>query len=103
MLFRSARHLVETEAPGGIYHCVNSGVDTWAGVAAEARRLVGGTSPIEPITLSAVSLRAPRPRYCALSNAKLAATGYPMPTWQNAMHRWLGPRPAAGDPGSTRE
>ena len=71
--------------------------------AAEARRLVGGTSRIEPITLSSVSLRAPRPRYCALSNAKLAATGYPMPTWQNAMHRWLGPRPAAGDPGSTRE
>jgi dTDP-4-dehydrorhamnose reductase len=36
-----------------------------------------------------VTLRAPRPRYCALSTAKLSAAGFDMPTWQDALRRWL--------------
>jgi dTDP-4-dehydrorhamnose reductase len=36
-----------------------------------------------------VPMRAPRPRYCALDNRKLAAAGFPMPAWQDALRRWL--------------
>lgn len=99
----AARHLVDTEAAGGIYHCVNSGVETWDRVAAEALRVIGGPSRIEPISLTTVTLRAARPRYCALSNEKLASAGYPMPTWQNAIQRWLGAEASAGEPGATRQ
>ena len=44
-----------------------------------------------PITLDSVPLRAKRPRYSALSNAKLAAAGIAMPTWQDALDAPPGP------------
>ncbi len=37
-----------------------------------------------------VATPAERPRYCALSNAKLAAAGIEMPTWQEALRRYVG-------------
>ena len=36
-----------------------------------------------------MSLRARRPQYCALSNAKLQALGITMPAWQDALARYL--------------
>ena len=39
-----------------------------------------------------VRFAAARPMFCALSNRKLAATGFLMPTWQDALHRWLASR-----------
>ena len=39
--------------------------------------------------MSQAKLRAPRPRFAALSNAKLASAGIPMPTWQDALARYL--------------
>jgi len=85
----ATRALVERDAPSGLYHCVNSGAATWAEIAAEAARLLGMPLRQKSITLELASLRAARPRYCALSNAKLAATGVAMPTWQNALKRYL--------------
>ena len=37
-------------------------------------------------------MRASRPRYCALSNDKLRAAGFDMPTWQDAIARALARR-----------
>ena len=87
---RATRSLVETGAAPGLYHCVNTGAATWAEVAAEAARLLGVTPRIKPITLKSAALKAPRPRYCALSNAKLEGAGVQMPTWQDALERYLG-------------
>ncbi|MBS1816584.1 MAG: NAD(P)-dependent oxidoreductase [Acidobacteria bacterium] len=82
--------LLERDAEPGLYHCVNSGSASWHEIALEAARLLGVTASIEVMTLDAVKLPAARPRYCALSNAKLnAAIGYDMPTWQNALGRYL--------------
>ena len=39
--------------------------------------------------MSDASLRAPRPRYCALSNDKLRAAGVAMPSWQDALRARL--------------
>jgi dTDP-4-dehydrorhamnose reductase len=36
-----------------------------------------------------LSLRAERPLYCALSNVKLLSAGVVMPTWQDALARYL--------------
>jgi dTDP-4-dehydrorhamnose reductase len=93
----ATRHLIVSDARGGVYHCVNTGSATWHEVALETARLLGVTPRLITMTLDQVSLRAPRPRYCALDNNKLAAAGFPMPTWQDAIGRWLaarGPRPS---------
>lgn len=85
----ATRALLEGRAAPGLYHCVNSGAATWAEVAAEAARLLGMPLRMKPITLESAGLRAPRPRYCALSNAKLEGAGVRMPSWQDAVERYL--------------
>lgn len=85
----ATRFLVTSGAAPGLYHCVNSGHDTWYAVAAEAARLLDVPPRLTPILTSDVVLRAPRPRYCALDNSKLAAAGFQMPAWQDAIRRWL--------------
>ena len=89
---RATRHLIDSRAPPGVYHCVNSGKATWYDVAEECVRLLRIPARLEPITLESASLPATRPRFCALSNAKLAAAGFPMPTWQDALQRWVAAR-----------
>ena len=86
------RHLLETAASPGLYHCVNSGHATWHDVAVETGRLLGLEPRLEPITTKELRLKAPRPRFCALDNRKLAAAGCQMPRWQDAVARWLATR-----------
>ncbi len=85
----ATRALLERQVRYGLYHCVNSGAATWSEVAEEAARLLGRPLKMKPITLATAALRAPRPKYCALSNAKLAAEGIAMPIWRDAMQRHL--------------
>jgi dTDP-4-dehydrorhamnose reductase len=85
----ATRHLLETGAAPGLYHCVNSGHASWHDVAVEAARLLGVTPKLVAVTMDQVTLPAARPRFCALSNAKLAAAGFVMPSWQDALGRWL--------------
>jgi dTDP-4-dehydrorhamnose reductase len=86
---RAVRALIERKAAPGLYHCVNSGAATWAEIAAEAARQLGRPFTAAPMTLETAMLKAPRPRYSALSNAKLAAAGVQMPAWQDALRRHL--------------
>ena len=86
---RATRHLVDSEAAPGVYHCVNSGQATWRDVAQEAARLLGVTARLVPVTLDQVALRVARPRFCALANGKLAGAGFTMPPWDDALRRWL--------------
>jgi dTDP-4-dehydrorhamnose reductase len=85
----ATRALIERGAAPGLYHCVNTGAAPWVDIAAEAARLLGLPLHMKPLTLEAARLRAPRPRYCALSNSKLAAIGIVMPGWQDALARFL--------------
>lgn len=84
----ATRRLVETNAPFGTYHCVNSGSCTWHELATELARSMGVPATLEPVRFANVVLRAPRPQYCALSNEKLRAAGVPMPSWQDAVGRF---------------
>ncbi|MEQ1728720.1 MAG: NAD(P)-dependent oxidoreductase [Vicinamibacterales bacterium] len=82
--------LLERRSTPGVYHCVNSGFATWHDVGMEAARLLGVTPRFDVVAVAAVTLPAARPQYCALSNAKLnAALGYTLPTWQDALGRYL--------------
>jgi dTDP-4-dehydrorhamnose reductase len=86
---RATRQLLEMSAPAGLYHCVNSGVTTWLEFAQEMVRLLGIDARLTPVHLADVNLRAKRPVYCALSNAKLHSLGIEMPTWQESLKRYL--------------
>ena len=86
---RAMRGLLERGAPFGLYHCVNSGSCTWLAFAAEAARLMRVEPRLEPIKISDVAMRAERPVYCVLSNARLTAAGVVMPDWRDALARYL--------------
>jgi dTDP-4-dehydrorhamnose reductase len=81
--------LLARAAPSGTYHCVNTGAATWATIAREAARLLERPVTMRELTLASVALKAPRPRYCALSNARLAAMDIQMPPWEDALARFL--------------
>ena len=79
--------LLTLDAPGGIYHCVNSGSTTWHGLAEVVANLVGADVGLQGVAMADVPMRAPRPQDRALSNARLSALGVEMPTWQDALAR----------------
>ena len=90
---RATRQLVETDvrtAPPGVYHCVNSGSCTWLEFAQELARQLGIEATLTPVHVRDIPLRARRPQYCALSNAKLQSVGISMASWQDALARYLG-------------
>jgi dTDP-4-dehydrorhamnose reductase len=89
---RATRGLVEQQAAPGIYHCVNSGRCTWLELAQEVARQLGpeGRDPrITPVRAAETRMRAQRPQFCALSNDKLRAAGVAMPSWQDALARYM--------------
>jgi dTDP-4-dehydrorhamnose reductase len=89
----ATRHLVDHGAPG-LYHCVNSGHATWEAVAREVAAQLRRDASLNPVQTRDVQMAAPRPVYCALDNGKLAAAGFRMPSWQDALARWLTARQA---------
>ena len=86
----AASALLQQRSPSGIYHCVNTGWTTWSGLARELATIAGTPdAPIVDVMSDSVGLIAPRPKFAALSNDKLAAAGITMPTWQAALRRYV--------------
>jgi len=82
--------LIDAQADYGLYHCVNTGTTTWLELAQHIRdRLGAPEAPLAPIRVGDLALRASRPQYAALENAKLARAGFTMPTWGDALERYL--------------
>jgi len=82
--------LLERAEPG-LYHCVNTGAATWYDVGLEIARLIGKceVARLQPVAMTDALLRAPRPKFAALANGKLARAAFQMPTWQDALRRYL--------------
>jgi dTDP-4-dehydrorhamnose reductase len=86
----ASAHVLSTQPAFGVYHCVNTGHATWFEVGREIARLLGKSeASLTPTSVRDVTLRASRPRFAALSNAKLAEAGFTMPPWQDALARYL--------------
>jgi dTDP-4-dehydrorhamnose reductase len=86
--------IVERRIPSGVYHCVNTGVTDWLTLAREVAAAAGVSDPhIVPVNMADLTMRVPRPLNAALSNAKLATAGITMPTWQDAIRRYVAGRP----------
>jgi dTDP-4-dehydrorhamnose reductase len=86
---KATRALIDRGIEPGLYHCVNSDSCTWVDFVQEMGRQLGIEPRLQLVRLDDMRLRAPRPRYCALSNAKLAAVGVTMPTWRDGVRRYL--------------
>jgi dTDP-4-dehydrorhamnose reductase len=85
----ATRRLIENGAESGVYHCVNDGAATWLEIAQHAARLLGVELKAEPLTLDTAKMKARRPRFCAMSPARLASLGIVMPDWRDALGRYL--------------
>jgi len=85
----ATRKLIEESAAPGVYHCVNSGSCTWLDLARELGHRLGVEPKLIPVRMADAKLRAERPLYCVLSNAKLASVGIVMPEWTDAVRRYI--------------
>lgn len=89
---RATRRLLEASHAAGLYHCVSTGSCTWLEFARALALGLGGEGLAErlvPVKMADMTLRAARPQYCALSNDKLRRAGIDMPSWQDALARYL--------------
>lgn len=82
----------------GIVHITNSGDCTWYEFAKEIVKLSGFSTKIEPVTTAEFPRPARRPAYSVLSPATRIAYGIEMPTWQDALRRYLTAVPLTAPP-----
>lgn len=84
--------MLSVHATPGLYHCVNSGSGTWYELGVHIAEVLRCAPRLAGVRVADVPMKAPRPQYCALSNARLAAAGVTMPTWQDALSRYIARR-----------
>lgn len=78
--------IADPGAPKGVYHCVNAGEASWAGLAAEAIRLAGSTTTIVPVPAADRPAPARRPANSRLSCERLARDyGVTLRDWRPAL------------------
>lgn len=75
--------------PPGLYHVVNAGSATWFEFAREIVRRAGVEAEVAPCATSEYPVRAARPAYSVLDNAKVSAAFGALPPWQDALDRYL--------------
>jgi dTDP-4-dehydrorhamnose reductase len=73
----------------GIVHVTNSGDCTWFDFAQEIVRNAGLDATVRPVSSQQMARPAPRPAYSVLSPASLHAFGIELPTWHDALRRYL--------------
>lgn len=89
-------HLLATHAPYGTYGCTGSGATkSWADIAKSVfRQRNDNGDAVVPVSTaeyyaSAKGPIAPRPEHSTLSLAKLEATGFHMPDWEEELSEYL--------------
>ena len=73
----------------GIVHVTNTGDCTWFEFAEEIVRSAGLNTAVRPVSSVVMARPAPRPAYSVLSPASLQAFGHSMPSWGDALRRYL--------------
>jgi len=90
-LARGIIQLCRAEA-AGIVHATNQGDCTWFDFASELIRASGLTTRVRATTSDKLIRPVRRPQYSVLSSASLEPYGIAMPSWQNAVRRYLNER-----------
>ena len=73
----------------GIVHVTNAGDCTWFDFAAEIVKSAGFSTSVRPVSSHQFARPAPRPAYSVLSPASLQRLGIEMPSWHDALRRYL--------------
>jgi dTDP-4-dehydrorhamnose reductase len=73
----------------GIVHATNIGDCTWFEFAEEIVRGAALKAAVRPVSSQQMARPAPRPAYSVLSPASLQAQGITMPSWRDALGRYL--------------
>ena len=73
----------------GIVHATNAGDCTWFDFAEEIIRSSGLDTAVRAISTEQMARPAPRPAYSVLSAARQGSLGIEMPTWHDALQRYL--------------
>jgi len=94
-LARAIRDLCHKNAHG-VVHVTNAGDCTWFELATCLLRESGSNSVVRPTTTEKFPRPAPRPKYSVLSPSSLHSYGLRMPTWVDAVQRYLAERQISG-------
>jgi dTDP-4-dehydrorhamnose reductase len=81
--------LLDTNAPAGVYHAVNSESATWYAFAKAIIEQAGVQATVSPIGSAAYPTKAKRPAYSVLDNTKLQQQIGPIAHWHDALTRYL--------------
>jgi len=73
----------------GIVHVTNAGDCSWFEFAQEIVSGAGLATVVRPVSSQQMARPAPRPSYSVLSATRLRALGIEMPSWRNALRRYL--------------
>ncbi len=73
----------------GIVHVRNAGDCSWFEFAREIVKSAGLATEVRPVSSRQMARPAPRPAYSVLSAKSLYSYGIAMPTWQDALQRYL--------------
>jgi dTDP-4-dehydrorhamnose reductase len=73
----------------GIVHVTNAGECSWFDFACDIVKGAGLATEVRPVSSQQIARPAPRPAYSVLSPKSLQEFGITMPSWQDALQRYL--------------
>jgi dTDP-4-dehydrorhamnose reductase len=83
------KRIVEMELPFGTYHMANQGYCTWFQFAQETFKITGLNPTLKPIKTHQLQVKASKPLFSALEDARLSKYGLQMREWRTALLEYL--------------
>lgn len=80
---------IEKQIPYGIYHTTNMGYTTWYEFTKKIFEKVNYSCKVNPVTSEEFNSAAKRPKNSKLSKEKLIKAGIEVPTYEDALDRYL--------------
>lgn len=80
---------IEKDIPYGIYHTTNMGYTTWYEFTKKIFEIAGINCKVNPVTSEEFVRPAKRPKNSKLSKEKLLKAGIEVPTYEDALNRYL--------------
>ena len=80
-------YALENQVPYGLYQLSNDNSCTWYEFASEI--LKDKDVEVSPVTSEEYPQKAYRPRHSIMDLSKIKATGFEVPTWQDALHKFM--------------
>lgn len=88
-LAKESLDLLKHKEISGIYHLANEGFCSWAEFAMEIIKIKGLRTKIIPVDRKGMAGNLRRPLFSALKNTRAARLGIKLPSWQDAIKRYI--------------